>query len=156
MWCAHKPTSAASMDFKRRYSWTHRFLSTLREFTMIFWFEFQTNCLVHTYLNRYITITVFEYFYQDGIWVYRAHSLLIMEYGVSSNGKVTSSNENIFRVTGPLWGESTGQPLIPLTKSSDVKLWCFLWSAPENKRLSKQSRRLWFDTPSCLLCMLSL
>ena len=44
---------------------------------------------------------------------------------------MTSSNENIFRVTGPLWGESTGHRWIPLTKSSDAGLWYFLWSVPE-------------------------
>ena len=32
-----------------------------------------------------------------------------------------SSNGNIFRVTGPLW----------ITNASDTKLWCFLWTAPE-------------------------
>ena len=42
-----------------------------------------------------------------------------------------SSNGNIFRVTGPLWGESTGDWWIPLTKASDMELRCFLWSAPE-------------------------
>ena len=46
---------------------------------------------------------------------------------------MTSSNENNFRVTGPLWGESTGHRWIPLTKASDAELWCFLWSAPEQK-----------------------
>ena len=43
---------------------------------------------------------------------------------------MTSSNGNIFRVTGPLCGEFTGHRWIPLTKASDVELWCFLWSAP--------------------------
>ena len=43
---------------------------------------------------------------------------------------MTSSNGNIFRVTGPLCGELTGHRWIPLTKASDVELWCFLWSAP--------------------------
>ena len=43
---------------------------------------------------------------------------------------MTSSNGNIFRVTGPLWGEFTGHRWIPLTKASDTELWCFLWSAP--------------------------
>ena len=32
----------------------------------------------------------------------------------------------------PLWGESTGDRWIPLTSASDVKLWCFLWSAHEH------------------------
>ena len=44
---------------------------------------------------------------------------------------MASSNWNIIRVAGPLWGESTGHRWIPLTKASDVELWCFLWSAPE-------------------------
>ena len=41
---------------------------------------------------------------------------------------MTSSNDD--RVTGLLWGESTRHRWIPLTKPSDAKLWCFLWSAP--------------------------
>ena len=50
---------------------------------------------------------------------------------VTTKTMVTSSNGNIFHVTGPLWGESIGQRWIPLTKASDAELWCFLWSAPE-------------------------
>ena len=34
---------------------------------------------------------------------------------------MTSSNENIFRVTGPLWGEFDGDRWIPLTKASDAE-----------------------------------
>ena len=44
---------------------------------------------------------------------------------------MTSSNGNIFCVTGPLRGESTGHRWIPLTKASDAELWYFLWSVPE-------------------------
>ena len=44
---------------------------------------------------------------------------------------MTSSNGNIFRVTGHLCGEFTGPRWIPHTKASDAELWCFLWSAPE-------------------------
>ena len=58
---------------------------------------------------------------------------------------MTSSNGNISRVTGPLWGESTGHWWIPLTKASYVELWCFLWCTP-SKLLSNQSRRRWFET----------
>ena len=43
---------------------------------------------------------------------------------------MTSSNGNIFRVTGHLCGEFTGPRWIPRTKASDVELRCFLWSAP--------------------------
>ena len=45
---------------------------------------------------------------------------------------MTSSNGNIFRVTGHLCGEFTGPRWIPHTKASDAKLWCLLWSAPES------------------------
>ena len=44
---------------------------------------------------------------------------------------MTSSNGNIFRVTGLLCGEFTGHGWIPRTKASGAELWCFLWSAPE-------------------------
>ena len=37
------------------------------------------------------------------------------------------------RVTGPLWGESTGHRWIPLTNTGDAELWCFLSFAPEQK-----------------------
>ena len=44
---------------------------------------------------------------------------------------MTSSNGNIFHVTGPLCGEVTGHRWISLTKASDAELWCFFyWSAP--------------------------
>ena len=46
---------------------------------------------------------------------------------------MTSWNGNIFHGTGPLCGEFTDQRWIPLTKASDAKLWCFLWSAPVQK-----------------------
>ena len=44
---------------------------------------------------------------------------------------MTSSNGNIFRVTGHLCGEFTGPRWIPHTKASDAELWCFLWSTSE-------------------------
>ena len=44
---------------------------------------------------------------------------------------MTSTNRSIFHVTGPFWGESTGDWWFPLTKASDTKLWCFLRSTPE-------------------------
>ena len=43
---------------------------------------------------------------------------------------MTSSNGNIFRVTGHLCGVFTGPRWIPRTKASGAELWCFLWSAP--------------------------
>ena len=44
---------------------------------------------------------------------------------------MTSSNGNIFPVTGHLCGEFTGDRWIPRTKTSDAELWCFLASAPK-------------------------
>ena len=44
---------------------------------------------------------------------------------------MTSSNGNIFRVTGPLCGEFTGHRWIPRAMATDAELWYFLWSAPE-------------------------
>ena len=44
---------------------------------------------------------------------------------------MTSSNGNIFRVTGHLCGEFTGPQWISHAKASDAELWCFLWSATE-------------------------
>ena len=44
---------------------------------------------------------------------------------------MTSSNGNIYRVTGPLRGEPTDHQWIPLTMASDAELWHFLWSAAE-------------------------
>ena len=54
-----------------------------------------------------------------------------VEYCASNFVMMTSSNENIFRVIGHLWGEFTGLRWIPLTKASDAELWCFFWSALE-------------------------
>ena len=59
---------------------------------------------------------------------------------------MTSPNGNIFRVTGPLCGEFTGDRWIPRTKASDAELWCFLWPSPEPT--IEQWKRRWFETPS--------
>ena len=60
---------------------------------------------------------------------------------------MTSSNFYIFHVTGPLCGEFTGPGEFPrqrpVTRSFDV----FFDLCP-NKRLSKQPRGWWFETPS--------
>ena len=54
---------------------------------------------------------------------------------------MTSSNGNIFRVTGHLCGEFTGPRWIPRTKASEAELWCFLWSASE-QTIEKTMTRL--------------
>ena len=49
------------------------------------------------------------------------------QYWQQVRALMTSSNGNIFRVTGPLWGESTSH------RASGVELWYFRWSAPEQR-----------------------
>ena len=60
---------------------------------------------------------------------------------------MTSSNENIFRVTGPLWGEP---PVTGGYPSQRPVSWTFdvFFDLCLNKRLSKQSRSRWFERPS--------
>ena len=57
---------------------------------------------------------------------------------------MTSSNGNIFRVTGHLCGEFTGHPVN--SPHNDAELWCFFY-LQLYKQLSKQSRRQWFEMP---------
>ena len=64
---------------------------------------------------------------------------------------MTASNRNIVRVTVPLCVEFIDHRWIPLTKASDAELWCFFFcffNLHLNRRLSKQSRRWWCETPS--------
>ena len=61
---------------------------------------------------------------------------------------MTSSNGNISRFTGHVCGEFNGPGEFPtqrpVTRSFDV-----YFDLRPNKRLSKQSRGWWFETPSC-------
>ena len=54
---------------------------------------------------------------------------------------MTSSNENIFRVTGPLWGESTGHRWIPLAMASDAEFDVFFICTGANNRDAGDLRR---------------
>ena len=69
------------------------------------------------------------------------------DHVTSAHHMITSSNGNIFRVTGPLCGEVTGlrwiPPQRPATQSSNA-----FFDLRLNKRLKKQSRCRWFETPS--------
>ena len=58
---------------------------------------------------------------------------------------MTSSNGNMFRVTGHLCGEFTGPRWIPRTKASDARFDVF-FDLRLNKWLSKQSWGWWFET----------
>ena len=63
---------------------------------------------------------------------------------------MTSSNGNIFRVSGFLWGEFTGDrwipPQRPSTRSFDIVFDLYM-----NKRLGKQSWGWWVETPSRIM-----
>ena len=63
---------------------------------------------------------------------------------------MTSSNGNIFRVTGHLCGEFTGPRWIPHKKASHAELLSF-FELRLNKRLGKQQWGWWFETLSCPL-----
>ena len=58
-----------------------------------------------------------------------------------------SYNGNIFRVTGSMCGQYTGQRWIPLTRPVMLSFGVF-FDLRLNKRLGKQPRRQWFETPS--------
>ena len=67
-------------------------------------------------------------------WLFLKHSVGVVVICIS---KMVSSNENIFQVTGPLWGEFTDQRGITLTRSV---AWTFDFFIDVHliKRLSKQ------------------
>ena len=64
---------------------------------------------------------------------------------------MTSSNRNMFRVNGPLCQEFAGHrwtpPPPPLQRPARLNIAVY-FDLCLNKRLSKQSRRWWFETPS--------
>ena len=66
------------------------------------------------------------------LWAVLSPWVLISKMGLKItllHTMMTSSNGNIFRVTGHLCREFTGRRWIPRTKASDAELWYFLWSA---------------------------
>ena len=62
---------------------------------------------------------------------------------------MTSSNGNIFRVTGLLCGEFTGPRWILRSKASDAELSCFLWF------FSVQNAFIWFGFVLCVCVCVS-
>ena len=67
---------------------------------------------------------------------------------------MASSNGNIFRVAGHLYGEFTGHPWIPCvigqfpSQRPVMRSFDIFFDLRLNKRLSNQSRGWWFETPS--------
>ena len=63
-------------------------------------------------------------------WDFLWYMLLRVTSLTVGQSMMTSSNGNIFRVSGHLCGEFTSPRWIPHTKASDAELWCLLWTAP--------------------------
>ena len=80
-------------------------------------------------------------------WTSGALVLTWVSQNILASTMMTSSNGNIFRVTGHLCGEFTGPGEFPaqrpVTRSFDV-----FFDMRQNKRLCKQSRGWWFETLS--------
>ena len=76
------------------------------------------------------SLVTWFYYHQNTCtkWIRFSEKILCVHISLAM---MTSSNGDIFRVTGHLCGEFTGHRWIPHTKASDAELWCFLWSAPE-------------------------
>ena len=91
-----------------------------------------------------------EVFWENVTWYVhlKLYPIIIIRDNVRIwNAMMTSSNGNIFRVTGPLCGEFTGTGEFPtqrpVTRSFDV-----YFDLRLNKRLSKQLWGWWFETLS--------
>ena len=68
-------------------------------------------------------------------------------WGLQFGHMMTSSNGNIFRVTGPLCGEFTGPGEFP-TQRTVTRSFVVFFDLRLNKRLSKQPSGWWFETLS--------
>ena len=66
---------------------------------------------------------------------------------------MTSSIGHIFRITGPLWEESTRHRWIPLTKASEEELWCFLYLPEQTVEQTIGTQVIW---DAIALIMMSL
>ena len=142
-----------TMSGKDRY-WIFSFQ---HEFTCCHFDNQQQNHVVIQVKNRApIDVCNSQFYWQyDGSRLGICISSFSHAYAVNVMGVIveeawdmmTSSNGNIFRVTGPLCGEFTGPGEFPtqrpVTRSFDVFLDLRL-----NKRLSKQWWGWWFETPS--------
>ena len=75
---------------------------------------------------------------------------IVIAMTIHEHNKMASSHGNIFRVTGTLWGKSNGPKWIP-SQSTVTRSFDAFFDLRPGKRLSKQSRRWWGETPSLSL-----
>ena len=126
-------------------SWTFAFMERNIPHIYVYWCqlisnEFHTrrwNPIIEPFSFLYQTVRKHDRF-NNGTAVYE-HHLSSVTWAPWHNAMIcstdyrmmTSSNGNIFRVTGPLCGELTGHRWISRTEASGAELWCFLRSASE-------------------------
>ena len=95
--------------------------------------------------NQNLALESFALVISSGFCLNRIHRVVC--FTIVCGSMMTSSNGNIFRVTGPLCGEFTGPGEFPtqrpVTRGFDVFVDLRLY-----KRLSKQPWGWWFETPS--------
>ena len=97
----------------------------------------ELSCVRFTFLTRIMYSGISSF-------VFGCHLVFgAVDYLLFPSIMMTSSNGNIFRVTGTSCGEFTGHRWFPRTRSFDV-----FFDLRMNKRLSKQSWGWWFETPS--------
>ena len=109
------------LSWRFHYFWQNELLiKKIKRYKIPLWFIWPVISHKRCYLTKWSVSTL-------GLF----YVLLVSDHGRYIGVMMTSSNGNIFRVTGHLCGEFTGLRWIPHTKASDAELWCFLWSAPE-------------------------
>ena len=79
------------------------------------------------YQNTYNRWVPTHPFGQDVVFFMQGLANVFVHLRKSCQIVIASTNGNIFRVIGPLWGESTGHRWIHLTKATDAERWWFLW-----------------------------
>ena len=119
--------------------WDRCFVGFVR---LVYWYPLQWYHGFGLYILKWYTIHVHVYDIYLPIYIYISVGIYVF--------MMTSSKGNILRVTGPLCGEFTGHGEFPVQKLVTRSFNVF--SDPcLNKRLSKQSWGLWFETSSCSL-----
>ena len=89
-------------------------------------FRFLKSPRLRYYPARHLQEPKDNYFFKNDVWFLVFISSFPPRYIM-----MTSSTGNIFRATGPLWGEFTGHRWIPLTKPVTRIFDIFFWFTPE-------------------------
>ena len=129
IWWRHHEGTIGHMGYPPKLIWNHSIsfaLILIQLSNYVKFVQYHCHALCKTPKHLTVEINVMDKNLQDGFSLW----CVCGENGISQqpNGyhMTTSSNGNIFRVTGHLCGEFTGLRWIPHTKASDAELWCFL------------------------------